>query len=304
MGSISSTPVALAPSSSSPAQAVAASPSPAPAAKVTEAPRQQQELVISPSDRSQLGIIKSKKVNREVLKWSGDSEVLHMKDEDEKQRILAEARKSDKKCRWCCMLFGSGLSIMFSGMVAACFTLFICYRERHRIPLDAQRVLRQAAWMTVPSAAVGGSLHFFLADAMWSPRRNNFGTAWFKALAMNTLVWVASIAGGTFFWRYALRHCGTWGNKMYYRYPVPSLNLETRLLEDPSQVFRGMGWSYWALGVMTGQLGYLTSSTAITYSNKPYYLMSPTGPYAKSCAPRWRREALAKAAGMELPPNA
>jgi hypothetical protein len=296
MGSSTSAP------SSPPASAGATQPAPEPkttvatAAPVPSPSPKAVQLAPTPADRSQLGIIKSRKVNSEQLKWVGQSE-------QQQSGATPAPPAVEKKCRWCCMLFGSGLSLFFSGMVAACFTLFICYRERHRIPLDAQRILRQAAWMTVPSAAVGGSLHFFLADSMWSSRRNNFGTAWFKALSMNTICWVTAIGSGTFFWRYVLRHCGTWGNRAYYRYPVPSLNLETRLLEDPSQVFRGMGWTYWALGVMTGQLGYATSTAAITYNNKPYYMMSPQGPYSRSCTPRWRREALAKAAGMELPPG-
>ena len=74
--------------------------------------REREKRTAKQEDESQyritqkLGIIKSQKVNREVLKWSGDSEALH-KPEAEKQKILADARKRDRKCRSCCMLFGS-----------------------------------------------------------------------------------------------------------------------------------------------------------------------------------------------------
>jgi hypothetical protein len=274
-------------------------------------PQQQQQVaaapsssVVAPADRSQLGIIKSQKVNKEVLKWVGDSEVMKQGD-DAKKQASAKAASQEKVCRSCCMLFGGVLSIFFNGMVSMAHTLIIGYRERNRLPIDVQRLLKHAVWMTFPAACISSSLHIFLAEAMWSNRRNSFGAAWVKAVITNTIVWTALIGAGTLFWRRGLRTIGgKWGNKLYYRYPIPNTNLETRLLEDPTQVWNGMSWSYWALGLMTGQLGYLAAAGAVSYNNRAYYFMSPTGPYAKACCPRWRREALAKAANMELPPTA
>lgn len=287
-------------------------PPPPPVAAAAEQPpvRQQQQqqqpqvVVAAPSDRSQLAVIKSQKVNREVLKWVGDSEVMKKGDE-EKRAASTKAQSQEKICRPCCMVFGGCLSIFFNGMVSMAHTLIIGYRERHRLPIDAHRLLKHSAWMTIPAACVSASLHIFLAEAMWSNRRNGFGAAWFKAVLANTACWFTVIGLATLFWRRGLRTlCGKWGSKMYYRYPIPTTNLETRLLEDPTQVWNGMGWTYWALGVMTGQFGYLATAGAVSYNNKAYYFMSPTGPYAKACCPRWRREALAKAANMELPPTA
>jgi hypothetical protein len=253
-------------------------------------------------DASKLTIVSSKKVDRQQLMQVGDSETIRSRQKGSSTAApVVVAPPKDEKCRYCCVMFGglmsTGLSVVLCGLHVG-YGLF--KSPTLNVPLTL--VFKQVGWLALPPAFVGTTLHYFLVDSMWSHRKSSHGSAWFKAFALNTGIWCSLIAAGTLTWRRLMRRT-TWGNRWYYKYPIPSTKLETRLLEQPDAFYMGMGWTYWALGVVSGQLGFAGVTLLVASQNKVHFMMSPIGPYAKACLPRWRREAIAQAAGFELPPT-
>jgi hypothetical protein len=250
----------------------------------------------------QINVISAQKTSNRDLLYTGDSFDMRKAREESIASGEATTVYSDdpgKKCNVCCMAAGAlicgsmalGLSVLHTGIFS--------YREQHRIRITAAKFCRHAAWMMIPTALCGTTMHYFLCDAFWSKRRNTYGMAWVKAVGMNTAVWGSGIALGTLFWRKGLR-LTTFGSKIYYRYPTATESLELRLVENPNALFTGMTWTYWAVGLVTGQIGYLVCAGAVVWQNRTHIMLNPVGSYAKACAPWWRREAIAAATGLTL----
>jgi hypothetical protein len=251
-------------------------------------------------DRSRISIVSSMKVDKEKLLNVGDSDSLDLKGDaiSKRKEILGV---KDEKCSLCCMAFGGMMSTGLGLVLSSLKTGYFLFTDRRISNYTASIVVKHILWITIPGICVGSTLHYFLAEAMWSNRRNTWGMAWAKATMMNTCTWGVAIGGGTFFWRKILRY-SRW-SKYYYRYPPPAERLELRKIENPDIFWSGMGWTYWALGLLTGQLGYACIAGVMVYSNRIHFMMSPVGPYARRCAPRWRREQIARSANYVLAPT-
>ena len=210
----------------------------------------------------------------------------------------------DKQCSLCCISHG----VIYGSIAAFCVNLaaVLCSlkRERRR-NYTMPQVARQLMWMSIPGTLCSASLHLFLVGTMWSERRNTWGGAWFKALAMNTSLWVCAIAIGTISWRSLLPKFVA-GRRIHHRFPVPFDPLEFRQMRPNTTnefFFSSMGFTYWGLGLVTGEIGFATTVSLMLYQDRPHYFMTPTGSYGVACMPLWRRHAVARGAGMPLPPT-
>jgi hypothetical protein len=249
-----------------------------------------------------INVISAQKTNTRDLMYTGDSFEVRQKRADdiesgEATTIYGEDPK--KKCNVCCMIFGSVVVFSASLGQTVLHTGIFAYRDQHRVRLTMAKCCRHATWMLIPSCLIGTTMHYFVCDALWSKRRNTYGMAWLKAVGMNTAVWGSGIALGTLFWRRGLRLTAA-GSRLYYRYPAAHEGLELRLVENPSAALTGMTWTYWAYGLITGQVGYLACAAAVVWQDRVHIMMSPQGSYAEACAPWWRREAIASATGLTL----
>lgn len=252
-------------------------------------------------DSSKISVVSAKKVDKQKLLATGDSDALKVAPAVAKQRVVAVAGARETKCNGCCMLFGGMMSMGLSLVLCAMKTSYFLFTDRRIVNFTVGSVARHVAWIAMPGTLCGATLHMFLSEAMWSNRRNTWGMAWVKAVATNTLLWGGGIATGTFLWRRVLR--STRWSRFYYRYPIPTEKLELRLIENPNLYFTGMGWTYWLLGTFMGQFGYACCAALCVYQNRVHFLMSPVGPYAKRCVPRWRREQIARGCNYELSPT-
>ena len=251
-------------------------------------------------DPSKISIVSSVKVDKQKLLNVGDSDSSKVSGDALVARRKAAGVK-DEKCSLCCMAFGGMMSTFLGLVIATGKTIFFLHSDRRLQNYTTSSVIRHIGWISLPGILVGATLHFCLSEAMWSNRRNSWGQAWTKAFVMNTGAWTTCIAGGTFFWRKILRY-SRW-SKYYYRYPPPSEKLELRKVENPDMFWSGMGWTYWALGLLIGQFGYCCCAALTVYQNRVHFMMSPVGPYATRCLPRWRREQIARGAQYELAPT-
>jgi hypothetical protein len=286
------------------ASSAAASPS-APAASGTPTPlvktgkRVVNKGEINPET---INVISAQKTNTRDLLYTGDSFELRKTraeaiESGEATTVYAEDPK--KQCHLCCMVAGSVVCTGLSLGLSVMHSIVFCYREQHRVKITAAKFCRHAAWLMLPPALVGTTMHYFLCDAFWSKRRNTYGMAWVKAITMNTAMWSTGIGLGTLFWRKGLKLTKA-GTRIYYKYPTATEGLELRLVENPNAIFTGMTWTYWAIGVLMGQAGYLCCAAAVVMQNRVHVMMSPVGQYAQACAPWWRREAIAAGAGLTL----
>lgn len=196
----------------------------------------------------------------------------------------------DEPCRLCCMSQGFLIAFFTCFAVASLAVGTIVYKES-RVYYTFHGVLRQIGWLCIPGTLCGTTLHFFLVESMWSGKRSTWGQGWTKAFAANTAVWGAAIGAGTLFWRKGLR-LTAFGRELHRRYPVPTTPLEHRVMRSEKEFFSGMGWSYWILGVVAGQMGFASSVSFCTFNDRAHYLMAPHGGYAARCLPKWRRDAL------------
>jgi len=213
------------------------------------------------------------------------------------QGVFVERR--EERTRAHCGLCGMGIAVILGFTSTLSGAAVFAWRASHRLNVTFPLIVKQATWMMVPVVASAGSIHVFLADAMWSRQRSSFGAAWAKALAASALMWTLVIGLGTAFWRHGLKR--TRWKQLYFKYPPPAVPLQTRLLETPDAIVSGMCWMYWSVGAVISHVGFGTVAFSLLSSGKAHYLMSPTGAYSYYCCPRWRREQIARAAGMELP---
>lgn len=251
-------------------------------------------------DPEQINVVKGAKVDKRTLIHHGDSEDQRRKvatlTEDERNTVVGQ---DATKCNVCCMACGALLTTTLSMGVCLTHVGIAAFKDQHRVNLTVAAFFRQVGWMVLPPALVGTTLHYFVSEAMWSKKRSTYGTAWAKALGMNTVVWASMIGGGTLFWQRGLKMT-KWGQKIFYKYPAATQNLDLRLVENPKAFWTGMTWTYWALGLFTGQLGYGACVGVVVFQNRVHLLMSPVGQYAMACTPWWRREHIASQANTIL----
>lgn len=233
-------------------------------------------------DKSRISIVSSTKVDGGKLSSVGDTA----------DSLVPASRlqqiKEERRCPTCCILYGSVISTFAVLCVAASGTLIAIYHES-RINYTINGVMRQVAWIGLPGMLVGATLHYFLAEAMWSGKHNSWGQAWTKAMIVNSALWGAAIGAGTLGWRVVLPRSAA-GRRLYHRYPIPSEPVEARVLRSSREFFTGMGTTYWLSGIASGQLGFVTCVAFCVSVDRPYMMMAPQGGYAKRCMPPWRRQ--------------
>ncbi|CCW62107.1 unnamed protein product [Phytomonas sp. EM1] len=233
-------------------------------------------------DSSKISIVSAKKVDPKKLIEVGD------------RLPTTPPPMASPRCPLCCIGYGSILSSLTT-LLFTSFLTAIAIRGEGRVRYTLNGAARQALWMALPGSLVGATLHFFLAEAMWSGRRGSWGAAWAKAIAVNSVLWAAVVGGGTFVWRRLLPTTAA-GRRLYHRYPIPAEGLELRMLRGGRggrALLAGMGWSYWACGIGFGQLGLATVVVFCVATDRPFLMMAPHGGYARYCMPPWRREQFA-----------
>lgn len=239
-------------------------------------------------DKSRISIVSSTKVDGNKLSSVGDTADSLVPASHRQQT------KEEKCCPVCCVLYGSIISTFAVFCIAASGTAVSIFAES-RVNYTVNGVMRQIGWIGFPGMLVGASLHYFLAEAMWSGKHNSWGQAWTKAIIVNAGLWSAAIGLGTLGWRKGLPQTAA-GRRLYHRYPIPAEPLESRLLRSSREFFAGMGATYWLSGVVSGHLGFVTCVTFCVSTDRPYLMMAPHGGYARRCMPPWRRQQLEKMA--------
>ncbi|EKF31654.1 hypothetical protein MOQ_004507 [Trypanosoma cruzi marinkellei] len=242
-------------------------------------------------DTTKISIIAGKKADPRLLAEVG----IHS---DEVPEAVKKKNAQEKRCNLCCMSYGFLLSSAMVLMVS-CIGTAACIFTEKRVNYTLNGTMRQVAWIAIPGILAGTTLHYFLSEAMWSSKRNTWGQAWMKAISFNSLTWCTAIGVGTLFWRKGLLMSSA-GRRLYYRYPIPTVPLDSRVLRSDVEFFTGMGWTYWLSGVVSGQVGYLSCVGFCLWNDRPYFMMNPHGGYAVRCMPYWRREAFAKQANVRL----
>ena len=210
---------------------------------------------------------------------------------------LEPERKTDRKCTPCCVAFGVTVQAVMCPIILTGKTCAYLWYDNRLSRYDSRDIIRQVKWLSIPSVLAAASLHFFLSESMWSKRRSGYGASWFKAIAINSAVWSAAIGLGTVTWRYGLTK--TKWSRLFYKYPVPSEKVEYRMIENPGSFWSGMGWTYWLHGLAYGQSIWVIFAGLVVAGDRHHFMMSPTGPYGKSCVPVWRRQQLARSARKE-----
>lgn len=251
-------------------------------------------------DPGKISIVSAVKVDKKKLMLVGD-ELPSDKDRGHRGAVATRHHTREEKCNVCCMAWGALMSTALSIIVSSC-NVSLCLIRDKRIEYTLTSAMRQIGWMAIPAALVGTTLHLFLSEAMWSQRRNSWGSAWAKAVIANTICWSALIGTSTAAWRLLLRRVRI-GARLFNRYPIPTTRLEARIIVNPNDFWVGMGWTYWALGLIVGQVGFACCAAVAVWQSRVHFMMSPAGPYARYCVPRWRREAIARDANLVLPPR-
>lgn len=235
-------------------------------------------------DPTKISVISSKKVSIEQFKEARiDRLATHVSNAPEPE---------DSICRYCCMAQGSLIAALTTLAVSGVFVSIYIIGEK-RVNYTFNGVMRQVCWLAIPGTLIGTSLHLFLAESMWSGKRNSWGQSWAKAIVANTLLWGSVIGAGTLAWRQGLKLTKR-TKALQYKYPVPADALETRVMRSPKQFFTGMGWTYWLQGLASGQAGFVSTVLFCVSMDRPHYLMTPDGGYAKRCLPKWRRDFIQK----------
>ena len=240
-------------------------------------------------DSSKISVISAKKVNPDKLIQFGDRV-----QESEKAK-----EASASKCSVCCALAGMMISgICIPILTVAQTRMAIIYHSN--IKYTTQGILRHAGWLSMPGIVIAGSMHFLLSETMWSQKRHSFGQAWARAAAINSLIWCSGIGISTLVWRKVLPNVMRL-RPYYFRYPIPSVPVDVRLIGDPSQFWTGMGATYFLLGLFYGQMGFLTCVGFCTSYSRLHFIMSPHGMYARACLPMSKREYIERAATVTSP---
>lgn len=237
-------------------------------------------------DRSKISVVSSKKTSIETFQSVG---VDRLPDDPARAKL---AEPNEEMCRYCCMAQGSLISSLTTLAVSAVFVAVYIIGEK-RVNYTFNGVMRQICWLAIPGAFIGTSLHLFLAESMWSGKRSSWGQCWAKAIVANTLMWGTAIGAGTLAWRQGLK-VSKLSKELLYKYPVPVEALETRLMRSQKQFFSGMGWTYWAQGLLSGQFGFVSTVAFCVFNDRPHYLMAPGGGYSLRCLPKWRRDYIEK----------
>eukprot|EP00796_Vickermania_ingenoplastis_P005310 gene5310-3812_t len=174
-------------------------------------------------DKGKISVVSSVKADPEKL--------LHSSDTSAQLPALAKTQKrAEQKCRLCCMAYGSLVSSIAVFFVCGAATAVAILSEK-RVNYTINGAMRQVGWQAIPGIMVGTTMHFFLSEAMWSGKRNSWGQAWVKTMVVNAALWTTAIGMGTFFWRKFLPFTSA-GRRLYYRYPIPTEQLEVRLLRS------------------------------------------------------------------------
>ncbi|KAG5492682.1 hypothetical protein JKF63_01261 [Porcisia hertigi] len=235
-------------------------------------------------DKSRISILSSTKVDGDRLSSVGDTRDALI------PANRREQLKKEKCCSLCCVAYGTLVSSAAVFCIAASATAVSIFAES-RINYTVNGAMRQTAWIAFPGVLVGATLHYFMAEAMWSSKKNSWGQAWTKAIVANAGLWTAGIGLGTLGWRKGLTLTAA-GRRLYHRYPIPSEPLEARVLRSSRDFFIGMGTTYWLSGVASGHLGFVTCVSFCVSADRPYFMMAPHGGYANRCMPPWRRQQL------------
>lgn len=233
-------------------------------------------------DKSRISIVSSSKVDGGKLGSVGDASE-SLVPESHRRKVLEE-----KCCPLCCVAYGSVIASAAVFCIAGSATLVSIFAES-RVNYTVNGAARQTAWIALPGLLVGATLHYFLAEAMWSGKQNSWGQAWTKAMVVNATLWSTAIGVGTLGWRKGLPLTSA-GRRLYHRYPIPSEPLEVRLLRSSREFFTGMGTTYWLSGVACGHLGFVTCVSFCVAVDRPYMMMAPHGGYSRRCMPPWRRQ--------------
>ncbi|XQJ31197.1 hypothetical protein NXY56_007305 [Leishmania guyanensis] len=235
-------------------------------------------------DKSRISILSSTKVDGDKLSSVGDT----------MESLVPASRRlqleEERCCPLCCVTYGALISSAAVFCIAVSGTAVSIFAES-RVNYTVNGAMRQTAWIAFPGVLVGATLHYFMAEAMWSSKRNSWGQAWTKAIVANAGLWTTAICLGTLAWRKGLPLTSA-GRRLYHRYPIPSEPLEVRLLRTSREFFTGMGATYWLSGVASGHLGFVTCVSFCVSANRPYFMMAPHGGYAHQCMPPWRRQQL------------
>lgn len=209
---------------------------------------------------------------------------------DALQHDTAARIPAERRCNMCCVMYGGVFSMLGSLLFVGLGTaMSIYFEQRCRYCLNG--VARQIMWLTLPGTLVGMTMHFFLSEAMWSSRRNSWGVAWSKAIILNSALWCGAIGCGTLLWRRVLPMTAA-GRRLYHRYPISATPIDSRLMYHTNEFWTGMGYTYWLLGVVTGQTAFATSVAFTMYNKRPYLMTPPQSQYAKKCMSPWMRDRL------------
>ena len=282
---------------------------------------------LSGVDKGEISIISSKKIDPVKLVRDGDSEKsdtpealaranlvkkkLNVPDEDPNAIVPVAPvvtdgnpvdvplvfrpfmpAKNTEKCTLCCMAFGAMLAAPACLIISIAHTSVSVFIEK-KVSYTVNSIFRQIGWMAAPGVLVSCTFHWHLNEAMYSGRRNSWGVAWWKAIVANTLMWTTGAAIGTAAWRLAFPKFA-WGKRMCKRYPIPLHPLETRLIITPNQYIQGMGATYWLLATVVGNTGLGVIGALAWYNDRVHYVMSPSGPYGRACAPFALRKDIAR----------
>ncbi|KAK7195707.1 hypothetical protein NESM_000501000 [Novymonas esmeraldas] len=233
-------------------------------------------------DRSRISIVSATKVDGDRLSTVGDKMESLVPESQRRQQ------KEERCCPLCCVTYGTIIASAAVFCIAASGTAVSIMAES-RVNYTVNGAMRQTGWISIPGVLMGATLHYFLAEAMWSGKQNSWGQAWTKAMMANAALWTAGIGLGTVGWRKGLPLTAA-GRRLYHRYPIPSEPLEARLLRSGRDFFSGMGTTYWLSGVASGHMGFITCVAFCVSVDRPYFMMAPHGGYAYRCMPPWRRQ--------------
>lgn len=240
-------------------------------------------------DKGKLSILCSVKADHDKLLVAGDVASTI-------SPTATKIKQEEKKCRFCCMAYGLLVSSVAVFFVTGAATAVAILTEK-RVNYTLNGAMRQVGWLAIPGIITGTTMHFFLTEAMWSGKKNSWGQAWTKTMAVNAILWSGIIGGSTLFWRKGLPLTAA-GRRVFYRYPIPTEQLETRVLRSSHEFCTGMGWSYWMSGVASGHLSLLPCVAFCVWNDRPYLMMAPYGGYSSRCLPPWRRDHLANLANV------
>ena len=209
------------------------------------------------------------------------------------------AFEDKRKCNACCCIAGMAISFPMTMCLSGIVT-FGCIFVEKRISYTLNSAMKQIVWISLPGVACGGTLHYFVSEAMWSRSKNTWGTAWAKAVAMNSIMWAMIIGMGTLCWRKLLPRTRV-GKRIFHSYNCPTDSIEVRQMRNKDAFFTSMDMLYFLSGIGSGQAGYIGAASMAVQQDKMHFLMNPEGGYGRACLPQWRLDLIAKKANFSTP---